>query len=378
MDVAPELLQLQQDFLKNFSEKEPLTAFSNLLETFPFAVAILSDDRRVLFSNYTLLKKYGFKSVEQVLGKHQGEILNCLHVTQSGQCGISQSCNVCGALNAMKKTQLTLKTSISEMNLTAVNDGTLTSYELHITVVPLLTPKKNYLMLYIDDISNEKRRKAIERIFFHDILNKVSMLNGLYELMLKNTQSEQFAEHLDILGMVLNDLTTEITAQRQLAAAENGELVVKMELVEVGNLMKQVIRQCEQLLLGKLISIKYNSLHDSLTIVSNSTLLNRIVTNLIKNAIEASNSGDSVDIKIDTNGKLTISVQNNCYMDHEIQLQVFMRSFSTKGENRGLGTYSVKLLAERYLGGKVWFTSTKEEGTTFYVELPFDNPKYVL
>ncbi len=37
---------------------------------------------------------------------------------------------------------------------------------------------------------------------------------------------------------------------------------------------------------------------------------------------------------------------------------------------RGLGTYSVKLLTERYLGGAVTFTSTQEEGTTFRVCYP--------
>jgi len=42
-------------------------------------------------------------------------------------------------------------------------------------------------------------------------------------------------------------------------------------------------------------------------------------------------------------------------------MQVFNRSFSIKGGDRGLGTYSIKLLSERYLNGEVGFTS--EEGT---------------
>jgi signal transduction histidine kinase len=47
------------------------------------------------------------------------------------------------------------------------------------------------------------------------------------------------------------------------------------------------------------------------------------------------------------------------------------RSFSTKGgRGRGLGTYSVRLLTERHLGGQVDFRSVPEEGTTFFVRLP--------
>ena len=53
----------------------------------------------------------------------------------------------------------------------------------------------------------------------------------------------------------------------------------------------------------------------------------------------------------------------------DIQLQIFQRSFSTKGLTRGLGTYSVKLLTENYLKGKVSFMSNALEGTVFSVEL---------
>jgi sensor histidine kinase regulating citrate/malate metabolism len=52
-------------------------------------------------------------------------------------------------------------------------------------------------------------------------------------------------------------------------------------------------------------------------------------------------------------------------MPPEVQLQIFQRSFSTKGKGRGVGTYSMKLLTERYLGGKLAFTSAAGEGTTF-------------
>ena len=57
-------------------------------------------------------------------------------------------------------------------------------------------------------------------------------------------------------------------------------------------------------------------------------------------------------------------------MPRSIQLQVFQRSFSTKGAGRGIGTYSIKLLTERYLGGKVSFVSEDGIGTRFSCHLP--------
>jgi sensor histidine kinase regulating citrate/malate metabolism len=53
-----------------------------------------------------------------------------------------------------------------------------------------------------------------------------------------------------------------------------------------------------------------------------------------------------------------------------VQLQLFQRSFSTKAADRGLGTYSMKLLSERYLKGQVWFTTSLEQGTTFIGRYP--------
>jgi sensor histidine kinase regulating citrate/malate metabolism len=58
-----------------------------------------------------------------------------------------------------------------------------------------------------------------------------------------------------------------------------------------------------------------------------------------------------------------------------VQLQIFQRSFSTKGENgRGIGAYSVKLFGEGYLKGKVAFSSSDPEGTVFSLSLP-DSPE---
>lgn len=57
-------------------------------------------------------------------------------------------------------------------------------------------------------------------------------------------------------------------------------------------------------------------------------------------------------------------------MAKDIQLQIFQRSFSTKDETRGTGTYSIKMFTEQYLNGKVSFVSNEEERTVFSVFLP--------
>jgi sensor histidine kinase regulating citrate/malate metabolism len=87
---------------------------------------------------------------------------------------------------------------------------------------------------------------------------------------------------------------------------------------------------------------------------------------MVKNGLEASAEGDCITIHCQTEGdEIVFRVHSPAYMPEEVQAKVFHRSFSTKGAGRGLGTYSMKLLTEGYLRGKIGFTSTPQEGTTF-------------
>jgi len=97
----------------------------------------------------------------------------------------------------------------------------------------------------------------------------------------------------------------------------------------------------------------------------------RMIGNMAKNALEASQAGDVVRLKCEPVGdEIVFSVWNRHVIAPDAQLQIFNRSFSTKGQGRGLGTYSVKLLTERYLKGRVWFRSAEGEGTTFFAAYP--------
>ena len=105
--------------------------------------------------------------------------------------------------------------------------------------------------------------------------------------------------------------------------------------------------------------------------VSDPLLLRRVIGNMVMNALEASQPGQTVVLRgYSRDGRLRIMVTNQGEMADEIRLQIFNRSFSTKVSNgRGLGTYSMKLFGERYLGGCVGFSSA-DGMTTFYIDLP--------
>lgn len=92
---------------------------------------------------------------------------------------------------------------------------------------------------------------------------------------------------------------------------------------------------------------------------------------MIKNALEATRPGGVVSLNCYQREQTAhFQVHNPGYIPRSVQLQLFSRSFSTKAPNRGLGTYSMKLLCERYLNGRITFTSTHQGGTTFEAAVP--------
>jgi PAS domain S-box-containing protein len=97
----------------------------------------------------------------------------------------------------------------------------------------------------------------------------------------------------------------------------------------------------------------------------------RCVDNLVKNAIEASPSGDTVSVRVEpADGQARLSVHNGgSPIPPEVRATLF-HPFGTFGKRggTGLGLYGVKLLAEAMSGAVS--CQTGETGTTFTLLLP--------
>jgi sensor histidine kinase regulating citrate/malate metabolism len=93
---------------------------------------------------------------------------------------------------------------------------------------------------------------------------------------------------------------------------------------------------------------------------------------MILNALESTEPDDTVKVWLECNDRSYIfNVWNAQEIPPKIKGRIFQRNFSTKEQDgRGMGTYSMKLFGEQVLGGKVSFTSSKAEGTTFQFAVP--------
>jgi signal transduction histidine kinase len=370
--VNQNIESFREEFITLFKDSDPILSLSELLNSMPSAAAILTPERQIIFANTNLVTSLGYKSLESILGSKPGEALHCLHAIENeDMCGISESCKVCGALKAMKNTQATRKISVSEMRLQAVLGGLTVNRDFRLTVTPIQMNEKVYMILYINDISHEKRRLVLEKIFFHDVLNKVSSLHGISRILHTETSLDRIGDLLNIVDFIISDMTGEILEQREITAAEKGDLNIRKEHVSLSKLLNRIASQVHLLSNPNKAKIKVEMKASDTMLLTDPILLNRVITNMIKNAMEASIDDETIELKaVSYPDKVIVSVHNKAVLDNEVRLQIFQRSFSTKGNGRGLGTYSIKLLTERYLCGKVSFSSSEEEGTIFYIELP--------
>jgi nitrogen-specific signal transduction histidine kinase len=360
------------------SDFETFSGFGHVNEivnALPYIVLVLNKNRQLVYGNSALIGLIGVEGLEVVLGSRPGEILNCVHSNETkGGCGTTESCRYCGAVKAIQNCMETGLKTVEECRITAVDGDKNVSYDFEITASPFQFDEESYVILSMKDISNEKRRKVLERVFFHDIINTAGGLNGFLEFLKTTNDPTEIHEMIRIAGNLGDKLVDEILAQRQLLSAENGELVVDLHPTYTVKILEEVIPQMEHHQVARFKNLVLDETSIEIEIMTDQVLLKRVLVNLIKNALEASEKGQTVTVgcKGESTDQIAFWVHNENEMPRQVQMQIFQRSFSTKGVSRGIGTYSIKLFTEFYLKGKVDFTSSAEKGTTFYLHFTID------
>ncbi len=328
-------------------------------------VAILDSDREVIYANRALLEQFG-GDLKQALGQRFGELVGCRNSDSAPDgCGTTPECVECGANKAIRAVGRAPQIQEECRILRSGGDPV----DLLVTVAPLDIGPQRLTLLTATDISDKKRREALERIFFHDIMNTASGVRGLSSVI-QSAPAEERKELLGLLESASTQLVDEIAAQRQLLEAETSELVASPQKTSSHQVLREVagIYSSHEACRGKKLSIGPS---DDVDLVTDPVLLARVLGNLTKNALEASADGNEVVIGCtSSDGTIDFTVHNPTEMPISVQRQIFQRSFSTKGSGRGLGTYSSRLLTQRYLHGDITFVSSADAGTTFTASYP--------
>lgn len=343
------------------------------LSKIPMVFLIINKYRQIVYLNKIALEFSGLNEVAEVIGKRPGEMVGCIHSNEEeGGCGTSESCTYCGALRVVLESQRQerSKPTSGECQLTVNNGYEEKSFDLSVWGMNININREQFIIVTLQDIQDKKWRAFLERIFFHDILNTATGLKGTIELLVKYKDKVNTEELMMRAENITENLIEEIKCQQLLIAAENNVLEPSISSLTSTDPLNEIVKTYENHDLSKRKTIRIEPQSKKIEIHSDRTLLRRILSNMVINALEAVPENSYVTLGCELEGDMIkYWVHNPGYIPREIQLQIFNRSFSTKGKGRGLGTYSMKLLS-RFLQGDVTFTTSKENGTTFTATYP--------
>lgn len=378
------------EVLRQHRKLSALPYVRDLLDAMPNMAVVLNTDRQIVLFNRAfaefltgvgpemaraIVPAYSeSETAAAVIGLRPGEALNCVHacVTEGG-CGTTPFCRNCGAANAIATSQRFHSRDVQDCRLSCGDAETgFGALDLRVWAQAFPVEGETFTIFSLLDVSHEKRREALERIFFHDVINTAGGVRELARMLADHSLAGGEARRTaGLMATSIDQLYDEIEAQRDLSAAESGDLRVAEELLHSDLLASHLIEMVRTNKLARERTIRAADTIESVAFRSDPALLRRVLLNLVKNALEAEPAGGAVTLGARRDGdSVVFTVHNTREMPREVQVHVFQRSFSTKGVGRGLGTYSIRLLTERYLRGKVHFVSSLEEGTLFTVQLP--------
>src|SRR3990172_8602146 len=112
------------------------------------------------------------------------------------------------------------------------------SLEFNVRATPVLIEDRRFTVVSLRDISSEKRREALEQIFFHDVLNTVTGLRSWTTLLQRpGTDHRRAGERVKLLS---RQLEREIRDHRALVLTESGALVPSPARVRVADLLRDL------------------------------------------------------------------------------------------------------------------------------------------
>lgn len=204
----------------------------------------------------------------------------------------------------------------------------------------------------------------------------VELLLGNKEEPLSSQQSDylkQLKESNDRLIALVNDLLN-------VSRIEKGmEKMLKLEKTDLIPLVEEAIKEKKPQATVKMIVMKKVINLPKVMVKVDKIKIKEVLENLLDNAIKYSAKNALVTVTmegVDHQARIVIK-DNGIGIPEREQGQVFQRFFRASNVNNlsesfgtGLGLYLVKKVVEAH-GGKIWFVSEENKGSTFYLQIPY-------
>ena len=229
---------------------------------------------------------------------------------------------------------------------------------------------------------DDKLKDEFVYIATHELKNPVTAMKGYLSLIKEGTYGA--------LPSKLQDPFSQIDASNQqliallnnllnIARAEAQKLIIKTQPVTICKVIDEVLHDVQALANQHHLSLTHTCPNPAIAVMADKDRLREIINNLVTNAIKYSEQG-VIDVthEIVQDTLITHIKDQGVGISETDQKQLFTRFFRVEEEaakgipGSGLGLFICRQLIEK-MGGKIWYASKLNEGSTFSFSLPLSH-----
>lgn len=228
----------------------------------------------------------------------------------------------------------------------------------------------------------EYMRDVLSHMIVHDLKNPLTSIKGNAELLQMTLSGK--AQELSLKSILsgVKQLQTLISQILDVSKMESGEMALHPENFDLAELLKNIHEDYCNLFESRKVALKFDANSESVNVNGDKVMLERVVQNLLINALKYSRPGMDAFICIaeDKETKeVVISVKDqgvgvpkdkqNCIFDKFYQIQEDNKN-SRNRYGVGLGLYFCKTAVDKH-GGRIWIESEgQNKGSAFSFSLP--------
>ncbi|MHC2992992.1 hypothetical protein OB13_15915 [Pontibacter sp. HJ8] len=224
-----------------------------------------------------------------------------------------------------------------------------------------------------------QRKNTMLEIVSHDLRGPLGIVKSVANLLQKDHTESKYEEMETYTRIITNacdsctDLINDLLSEEHLRSPE---VSVKKSRVDVVSEIRRVIESYQK---GQAITqaIELTSSEEPLVMEVDPIKFSQIVNNLISNSIKFTYPDGLINISVSREGEQIVLVHQDNGIGIPENLQPHLFDKYTKAarpglrgeQSRGIGMSIVRDLVE-IQGGRIWFESKENEGSTFYISLP--------
>jgi PAS domain S-box-containing protein len=361
-------------------------------------VFALDRQRRIVIFNPALESLTGWQAAE-VLGTPCSLVLRARDLSHHSLC--EQNCLCLRAFSSQQP--LTTEVLISTKDGRELNAG--------ISLGPILDQAGRVIgaVGVVRDITRQKEVERMQTEFVstasHELRTPLTLIKGYLGTLLRpdlrlppETQT-RFLRQIDEAANRLTGLVDDLLSVSRL---ESGQMELRLQPVDLSALVSRVVSTFAVQDDGHRLSLSLAPLPDHLMVRADAEQIERILLNLLNNAVKFSPQGGHIQVSgcgvrvehgqvaeavpgtcplpapnLDDGAWVLVSVQDEGIgIPPEHQERIFEKFYQVdsgltrRARGTGLGLYICKGIIEAH-GGKIWVESTPGQGSTFVFDLPW-------